>query len=282
MAFKDVLLALKTYPEPTAISAVESAVILADALGARISAIACEVHIQAPGWIGAIADALLDVPAMVAAEIRKSADNARDLLAAFESAAQRTGILQDRIVETCLPSQVPDLLVEYARLRDLTIVPISESDSVDQWNAESVIFGSGRPTVVMPETARRPPGVDTVVVAWDFSRPAARAVWDALAILQKAKTVRVVTVINEKVIDSTRSGEELAKYLSRHGVSVVLEDCDAAGRTVGESLETYVASCNAGLLVMGAYGHSRVREFILGGATKRMLARPPLPVFLSH
>ena len=98
----------------------------------------------------------------------------------------------------------------------------------------------------------------------------------------KAKTVRVVTITNEKVIDSTRSGEELAKHLSRHGVTVVLENVDAAGRPVGESLETYGASCNADLLVMGAFGHSRVREFILGGATKHMLARPPLPVFLSH
>ena len=235
-----------------------------------------------PGRIAALTDALLDVPAMVAAEIRKSADNARDLLAAFESAAQRTGVLQDTIAEKCLASQVPDILVDYARLRDLTIIPIPETDSVDQWYAESVIFGSGRPTVVMPEAPRRPPAIDSVVVAWDFSRTAARAVWDALAILQKAKTVRVVTVTNEKVIDSTRSGEELAKHLSRHGVTVVLENVNAAGRTIGESLETYVASCNADLLVMGAYGHSRMREFILGGATRSMLARPPLPVFLSH
>jgi nucleotide-binding universal stress UspA family protein len=282
MHFRDVLLTLKTYPEPTAVSAIEPAILLADAIGARISAIACEVHVQTPGRIGVITDALLDVPAMVAAEIRKSADNARDLLATFAAEAERAGILQDKIIEKCLASQVPDLLVEHARLRDLTIIPIPEADSVDQWYAEAVIFGSGHPAVVMPETVRRPPGADTVVVAWDFSRPAARAVWDALAILQRAKKVHVVTVTNEKAIDSTRSGEELAKHLSRHGVTVVLEEIDAAGRTVGEALEAHLVSRNADLLVMGAYGHSRVREFILGGATRSMLARPPLPVFLSH
>ena len=121
-----------------------------------------------------------------------------------------------------------------------------------------------------------------MVVAWDFSRPAARAVADALPILEKAKQVRVVTVTNEKIIDTKRSGEELAKYLSRHGVQVVLDNVDAAGQRIGNVLEAYAASRNADLIVMGAYGHSRVRDFILGGATKSMLSRPPIPIFLSH
>ena len=119
-------------------------------------------------------------------------------------------------------------------------------------------------------------------MAWDFSRPAARAVADALPIWGKAKQVCVVTVTNEKIIDTKRSGEELAKYLSRHGVQVVLDNVDAAGQRIGNVLEAYAASRNADLIVMGAYGHSRVRDFILGGATKNMLSRPPIPIFLSH
>jgi nucleotide-binding universal stress UspA family protein len=100
--------------------------------------------------------------------------------------------------------------------------------------------------------------------------------------LEKAKRVRVVTVTNEKVIDTKRSGEELAKHLARHGVQVVLDKVDAAGQCIGAVLESYAASRNADLIVMGAYGHSRVRDFILGGATKSMLSRPSVPVFLSH
>jgi nucleotide-binding universal stress UspA family protein len=119
-------------------------------------------------------------------------------------------------------------------------------------------------------------------VAWDFSRPAARAVADALPVLEKAKRTCVVTVTNEKLIDTKRSGPELAKHLARHGVNVVLDTVDAAGRSVGDVLESYVASRNADVLVMGAYGHSRIRDFILGGATKSMIARPPLPILLSH
>src|SRR5450759_2359517 len=83
-------------------------------------------------------------------------------------------------------------------------------------------------------------------------------------------------------IDTKRSGAELAKHLARHGVDVVLDTVDAAGRGIGDVLESYVTSRNADVLVMGAYGHSRIREFILGGATQSMLSRPPLPSFFSH
>jgi nucleotide-binding universal stress UspA family protein len=282
MVFKDILLALTTYPKPTPVSALDEAIAVAVALGARISAIACEVKIRASGNI--LGDALLDVPALVAAEAKKSSINAEALLVAFQGAAEKRGIFQDRILEQCLTSEVPDLLIEYARLRDLTIVPLPEGDSVDRWYAESIIFGSGRPTLIVPHARKRTAefALDTVVVAWDFSRPAARAVADALPILEKSKRVCVVTVTNEKNIDTTRSGPELAKHLARHGVDVVLDTTDAAGRGIGGALESYVTSRNADLLVMGAYGHSRIRDFILGGATKSMLSRPPLPIFLSH
>ena len=91
-----------------------------------------------------------------------------------------------------------------------------------------------------------------------------------------------VTVTNEKRIDSNRSGEELAKHLAFHGATVTLDTIDAAGRSIGEVLESYVQSARADLLVMGAYGHSRLREFVLGGATRSILSRPPLPALLSH
>lgn len=176
---------------------------------------------------------------------------------------------------------MPDLLVKYARLRDLTILPVPPTR--DQWDAEMIIFGSGRPTLILPEgPARKPFTLGTIVVAWDFSRAAARAVSDALPMLELAKQVRVITVVNEKAIENNRSGEELAKNLARHRINVVLDEVDAKGRRIGEVLQSYVSAHDADLLVMGAYGHSRLREFVLGGATKSLLAEPPLPVLLSH
>ena len=282
MSFKDILVALASYPQPTPISAVEEAVDLAVALGGRISAIACEVKIKAPG--GPLVNFLLDVPAMVATEVKRSTTNAEQLLTAFEDVAKKMGVFQERISEHCLTSQVPEIFVEYARLRDLTVIPVREGDYVDRWYAELIIFGSGRPTVVLPHTRKRaaPFALNTVVVAWDFSRPAARAVGDAMPILEKAKRVCVLTVANEKAIDTRCSGAELAKHLARHGLEVVLDEVDAEGRKIGEVFEAHVTYRNADLLVMGAYGHSRIREFVLGGATKSMLARPPVPLFLSH
>jgi nucleotide-binding universal stress UspA family protein len=283
MSFKDVLVALTTYPEPTPESAVDDAVDLAAALGAKISAIACEVKVNVPGSV--LGDYLLDIPAMVATEVKKeSATNAQQLLATFQDAAEKRGIFQERISEHCLTSEVPEVLIEYSRLRDLTIVPVPEGNYFDQWYAESIIFGSGRPTVVLPHTRKRTGSfaLDTVIVAWDFSRPATRAMADAMPILEKAKRVCVLTVTKEKAIDTRRSGAELAKHLARHSVDVVLDEVDAKGRSIGDVFEAHVTYRNADLLVMGAYGHSRIREFILGGATMRMLARPPVPVFLSH
>jgi len=282
MLFKDVLIALTTYPQPTPLSAVDDAVDLAAALGAKLSAIACEVKINVPGSL--LGRRLLNVPAMIAGEAKKSATNAQQLLAAFQAAAEKSGVFQERILEHCPTSGVPEVLIEYSRLRDLTIVPVPEGDYLDQWYAESVIFGSGRPTVILPHGRKRTGSfaLDTVIVAWDFSRPATRAMADAMPILEKAKRVCVLTVTKEKAIDTRRSGAELAKHLARHSVDVVLDEVDAKGRGIGDVFEAHVTYRNADLLVMGAYGHSRIREFILGGATKRMLARPPVPIFLSH
>lgn len=282
MAFKDILLVLTSYPDPDPVSVMDDPIAFAVAVGARISAVTCEIKFRAPPNI--FGGVLIDAPAIAAAETKKSSTNAEKLLVAFQSAAEKVGVFQGRIVEHCLQLEVPDVIVEYARLRDLTIVPVPEDDSLGKWYAEAIIFGSGRPTLITPHARKRAGSfaLNTVVVAWDFSRPAARAVADALPILERAKHVRVVTVTNEKVIDAKRSGAELAKHLAHHGVEVVLDTVDAAGRSIGAVLETHVASNNADLLVMGAYGHSRIRDFVLGGATKSMLSQPPVPIFLSH
>jgi nucleotide-binding universal stress UspA family protein len=277
MAFRDIMVALTSYPEPTPLSVVDDAVSVASALGAHIAALTCEQHVQVPGHF--ISGAAVGLPGIIAGEARKSRKNAQDLLAAFEAAAAKSGISGESILEKCATFETPELLVEYARLRDLTIMP----ESNDRWYAEAVMFGSGRPTLILPQNPRsRPFELGTVAVAWDFSRAAARAVSDAMPLLEKAKKVRIVTVLNEKRLDNKHSAEELAKNLSRHGIDVVLDRVDAKGRPAGGVLEAYAASHELDLLVMGAYGHSRLREFILGGATNSLLSKPPLPILFSH
>ena len=277
MAYNDILVALTSYPEPTPVSVVENAVSVAAALGAHIAALSCEMHVQVPGHF--ISGSVVGLPGVIAGEAGKSRKNAHDLLAAFEAAAAKSGVSRESILQKCKSFEVPDLLVEYARLRDLTIMPASN----DRWYAEAVIFGSGKPTVILPESpSPRAFELGTVAVAWDFSRAAARAVADAIPLLEKSKKVRVVTVLNEKHMDNKHSAEELSKNLSRHGIDVVLDRVDAKGRPIGDVLEAYVASHASDMLVMGAYGHSRLREFVLGGATKSLLLKPPLPILFSH
>lgn len=282
MRYRDLLLALIGYPEPPSAEAIDEAVAIADLLGARISAAAFEVEIPKP--VGFYSGGLLDIDGMLAEAQQKSVANARDLLNAFEAAAGRHQVLQDHVLERCTAGEVPELLVEHARVRDITMIPVRDGQGLEQWYAEGVIFGSGRPTLVLPEVTRfaRSPDLDTIVVGWDFSRAAARAIADALPLLERARKVCVVTVTREKTITSRRSGVDLARHLARHGLEIVLDEVEAGGRSIGECLESYIASRNADLLVMGAYGHSRLRDFVLGGATRSMLARPPVPLFLSH
>lgn len=284
MSFKDTLLVLTSYPEPTLHGSVEQAVAFGAALATRMSAISFEIDVRVPGGSNFLADKLLNLPGIIAAEKQKAATNARGLLDAFETAAKQRGIFGERLIERCTNALVPDILVDHARLRDLTIIPIRDGDSIERWYAEKIVFGSGRPCVVLPDPSRyqRSPTLQTVAIAWDFSRPAARVIADAIPILQKAELVRAVTVTHEKSIETTGSSEQLAAHLLMHGVKLELDVVDARNRSIGDVLAEYSISQKIDLLVMGAYGHSRVRDFVLGGATKSMLQAPPVPLFLSH
>ncbi|MCA3795086.1 MAG: universal stress protein, partial [Burkholderia sp.] len=221
MAFKDALLQLSSYPEPTSAAAIEQAVVFAGALDARISALTFKIEI--PTARNVLANTLLDIPGMVAAERQKSAANAQALISTFKGMATKRGVPHEQIVESCTTSQLAAIVTEHARMHDITMIPIGEQATLQQYVAESVIFGSGRPTIILPEVPERSGSLsfDVVGVAWDFSRAAARAVADALPILERAKTVRVVTITQEKTIDTNHSSADLAKHLAFHGIEVV-------------------------------------------------------------
>ncbi len=280
MAYKDLLLALASYPDATPPAAIDQAVDFASAIGAKISAIAFETRISVPGSM--LSPSLFNVPGLAAGEARKSQLQAEAHLAAFRSSAETRGVFEECIFERCLSANLSTVLVEYARLRDLTIIAAEENELADHPHAEALIFESGRPVLLLPRAGGKPFALNAATIAWDFTRQAARAVGDALPLLVRAKRVHIVTVASEKRIDTKRSGPELAKHLARHGVEVILDRADAAGRPIGETLEAAARSHDSDLLVMGAYGHSRLREFILGGATRSMIARPPMPIFFSH
>ena len=178
----------------------------------------------------------------------------------------------------------PDLIARLtarARLADLTILDAEARDAdLDRDLIDGVLFRSGRPVIVVPSgwnsfRARR------VVIAWDGSAQAARAANDALPFLRAAEAVEIVSVVGKKDLSTSVAGAEFAPHLARHGVNVSVNVLPVAG-DVAETLRTQVSLFRADMLVMGAYRHSRLQEWFLGGVTQSLLSRSPVPLFLAH
>jgi nucleotide-binding universal stress UspA family protein len=120
------------------------------------------------------------------------------------------------------------------------------------------------------------------VIAWDHTAPAARAVADALPMLQAAASVRIITATDDNTAAELESGAALVSHLAEHGIKVTFETVKIDGSAVGKVFEAYVKANAIDLLVMGAYRHSRLNELVWGGATKTIIGRPPCWVIMSH
>lgn len=283
MAFKDILLSLNTYPDAAPTAAADYAARLAKRLGAQLSAVVWELKLQRVGAFPFVADALLDLPALLTEEMQKSAAQARRLTQAIEAAGKREGVPVRCETVACAPTEIPDRLVQRARLHDITVMPILPDEDVGPMHAEHAVFASGRPVLLVPEGSfESEASFARVVVAWDHSRPSTRALGDAMPLIAAAADVQAVTVTNEKPLSAPVAGDALVRHLETHGVTLHPVAVDAAGRAIGPALSDYVHAANADLLVMGAFGHSRLQEFVVGGATRSVLHAPPCPVLLSH
>ncbi len=149
---------------------------------------------------------------------------------------------------------------------------------------ETFLFESGRPLLLCPEhrVEELRPEFENVVIAWDHSARAARAVGDALPILQAAASVRVVTVADDKTEAITQSGMNLVHHLREHGVYASFETVTGSGSSIGKVLGSWVHSHAIDAIVMGAYHHSRLNEIVWGGVTKTVIGQPPCWVMISH
>ena len=285
MAIKDIFLPLVSYPVPTTVVAIEKAVAVASRLGAEICATAVELEV--PALAGPFTGALSPEGRAAAGqspEHEKSVDNSKKMMQALEAAAKswKTGCSQ--FIAPCVADDMGSVLAEQARLRDISLVAVKDHDGRQEKMIEALLFRSGRPLLLFPENEV---GVlsnsfDRVAIAWDHSAQSARAVGDALPVLQRAKAVRVVTASDDKNPSLRESGEALIGHLARHGVQASFEKVEIGGSSVGKVFEAYVKANDIDLLVMGGYRHSRLREFVMGGATNTILARPPCWVLMSH
>jgi nucleotide-binding universal stress UspA family protein len=180
-----------------------------------------------------------------------------------------------------LASILPDIAATHARYYDYALCGWEAGNETSRLLAETVVFGSGRPVVLLPEL-HAIGSLEHVAVAWDGSRVAARALADAGHLLRRARKISVLTVMDEKPLQEKDPGRRLVASLGKRGldataVGITCEDCP-----IESSLQDHAKELGAGILVMGAFGHSRLREFVLGGATRGVLADLRMPVMLSH
>ncbi len=210
-------------------------------------------------------------------------ENATKVQADFEMAMQREKVTFDvRQIDARTPLIADDTIAR-GRSADLILASATNPDEVtgvERDFVEQLIMGAGRPVLVLPGAGEAKLSLDEIVVGWDGGREAARAAFDALPLLKAAKKVRVIHIGAHKDAKRDAPGAHLAEALARHGVKA--EMLTTEGHDAGHALLRCADDCSAGLIVMGAYGHSRLAEFIFGGATRFVLGRLNRPVLMSH
>lgn len=279
---RDLLFHFDSYPDPTPTEAIDQAVQFAALLGAEITALAVQASFKPPGnWL---AERLINLSGLCAHEEEKSLANCKAAIAAFTERLAKGDVKGKALLTRSEPALMGDHVSAYARTRDLCLVPLVNSLDGQRAIVEAVLFGSGRPVLLYrPGAADLPAGkLETVVLAWDGSRCAARAMADALPILKKAHQVRVLTVIKEKAEAKPGLGADVVRHLGVHGVNAAADEVDIGSQKIGQALSDFAKAHNSKLLIMGGYGRSKVREFILGGATQHMLHEPDVAIMLSH
>jgi nucleotide-binding universal stress UspA family protein len=218
---------------------------------------------------------------VVGAENGRFAALARHAAEGVASDAARAGVTCTTESPSLMHHELVARLSTRARLHDVTVLDAEPLAVMpDRELMEAVLFRSGRPVIVVPRgwdffRAQR------AVVAWNGSAQAARAANDALLFLRAAEAVAVVCVDEAERLLSVVPGTEFAPHLARHGIAVTVDHRPMRG-DVAETLRCAAAEFQADLVVMGAYRHSRVREWFLGGATQSLLARSSVPLFLAH
>jgi nucleotide-binding universal stress UspA family protein len=256
------------------------AITVAETFDAHVAGVAFAFTPNLPGY------AMLEIPPDIVAQIMEESEKAA--LAAierFDAAAKRSMLsAEHRLLKAAGPG-APMILALLARRFDLSVLMQSEPDGVDNDDMiETSLFESGRPLIVVPYIQKEGLKLDHVVCCWDGSRAAARAINDALPLLVKATTVDLLIVQNEKTNTAPNEirGAEMAKHLARHDAKVEIVTVPAADIDVADAILSYVADISGTLIVMGGYGHARLRELILGGVTRDMLKSMTVPVFMSH
>jgi len=266
--------------DPTAAHRLAIAAELAQRHNARLVG----VHVRPPFDTPAFVDGTVPMDTLFAAYEKVVGANAEAAVAAFAKAIKGLHLASEwRVVD----GHAPEQLAIQARYADLMVLgqtdPRSETPTPPGL-PESVVLATGRPVLVVPYIGAAAGPARTVMLCWNASRESARAAADALPFLQAAEKVIVLVVDPEVSADGhgQEPGADVAVWLARHGVKVTVQRDVAADAEIGEVILSRAADHGVDLIVMGIYGHSRLREMVLGGVSRTLLSSMTVPVLMSH
>jgi len=255
------------------------AVSVAGALDAHVTGIAfvydAVVPVASMGYIP---------PEVIETQQRDSEAAAKAALDRFAAATSRAGLSAEPIQVAASFAGAGEQFGLIARRFDLVVVGQAEpkNGTVEELIAESALFESGRPVIVVPYIQKAPLKLDRVMVCWDGSRAATRAIADAMPLLERAGQVELVIAGKERGKRDEIPGADMGQHLARHGLNVDVRRISGGDIDVADALLSHAADANIDFVVMGGYGHSRLREFVLGGVTRSILRAMTTPTLLSH
>jgi nucleotide-binding universal stress UspA family protein len=280
MSYKTILVSLNEVGRSAELIAAASS--LARSLGAHVSGLYVVPAVQVYPSVGFEA-----APQVFEGNRTFFKDNALRIKKAFEEAMSAEGLPHDFHQIDARTPVIADEVIANGRSADIIIVSATNPDEitgVERDFVEQVVMSAGRPVIVLPNKGDAKLSIKDIVIGWDGGREASRAAFDAVPLMRMADKVRIVRVDPQKdpSLRGSVAGADLAEALARHGIKAEAQGYPTDGMDEGQALMRCAEDCGAGLIVMGAYGHSRLAEFIFGGATRFVLTRMTRPVLMSH
>lgn len=251
---------------------------LAARTGAHVTGLTVAFEPVVPGFIAAPMP-----PDYVEIARNQALKAAREAGDAFNEMARKAGVTAEIRTAEIITGGSTETILAHCRLTDLVMIGQENPDDPEPMREmliESVLFEAGVPVLVVPYIGSTLP-LKNVMVAWDGSPTASRAVHAALPLLQMAEKVTVMIVETGRRT-SGEPGADIATYLARHGLNVTIDVVPRPTSGVADAILNYVSDNNIDMVAMGGYGHSRMREFLFGGATRDILASMTVPVMMAH
>ncbi len=224
------------------------------------------------------------LPVELVDQRRDNEATAKDVTEQFAAAATRAGVSAETRTLSASVAGAVEQFGRIARRFDLAIVGQTDPEvsAVEATLPVSTLIASGRPVIIVPCIQRAPLKLDHVMVCWDGSRPAARATADALPLLERAGRVEVIMIKEKHSNEDEIEADEMGLHLARHGLKVDVTHLVRGDFDIADALLSHAADVGADFIVMGAYGHSRLREVVLGGVTRSILRSMAVPTLMSH